>query len=150
MRIKQLKQGNQVRNNFEHKIEDAGATVWNVPKDLTDFKAIALDTINWQAGRNVLKVADTTVGLSTMNAKSQAVIVKLMSPTKAKLDSLTPDEKEAWRTMETLADNGYGNSKKLVDGLQAVIWAVAKATDKSMRVMQSNTHEAVISILNEG
>jgi hypothetical protein len=84
-----------------------------------------------------------------MNAKSMAVMCKLLAPTKTKLDSLTQDEKEAWNIMETLASNGYGDSKKLVDGLNAVMTAVAKATDKSVRVMQATTHEEVIEILNE-
>jgi len=148
--IKALKIGNSVISNFREKTTDEdGKAVWNIPISLDDFKSMALDTINWQAGRSVLIIADTKVGLSTMNAKSMAVMCKLMAPTKAKLDTLTENERKAWGIIEALATNGYGDSEKLVSGLKAVMEAVAKATDKSMRVMQATTHETVIEILNE-
>ena len=147
--IREIKIGDSVYSGIEEKTVEDGVVTWNVPEDLGEFKAVALDTVNYQAGQSVLSIAGNNAGLSTMNAKSQAVICKLLTPTEAKLDSLTDNEKAAWGIMSGLAEGGYGDSERLVGGLQAVTTAIAKATDKSMRVMQAKTHEEVIAVLNE-
>lgn len=148
--IKQLKIGNMVHDSIEEKtISEDGTEAWNIPRDLNEFKTMALDTFNYQAGRSVLLVSGSHAGLSTMNAKSIAVICKLLTPAKAKIDALTDNEKAAWNIMSGLAEGGYGDSEKLIGGLQAVAEAIAKATDKSIRVMQAATHEEVIAVLNE-
>ena len=148
--IKALKIGNLIREDIKAKIVSEDGTVeWNVPQDLDKFKALALDTFSYQAGQSVLSVLGTHVGLSTMVTKYLAVLTKLQTPTKGKLDSLTDNEKAAFDSMSGLAEGGYGDSEKLVSGLHAVTGAISKATGKSMRVMQATTHEAVIAVLNE-
>ena len=148
--IKEIKIGDSVYSGIDAKTTDEkGNVTWNVPEELEKFKEAALDTINYQAGASVMEMAGGNSGLSAMNAKTQAIIVKLLSPSKTKLDTLTKNEKETWGVMAALSQAGYGDSERLVAGVQSVAAAVKSATEKSVRIMQATTHDEVIVVLNE-
>ena len=149
--IKILKKNNLIYQNFEEKsIDEQGNEVWNIPTDLEEFKAIAIDTISWQIGDNVKKsLGDIQTLLSASNAKAIALLAKLIKPTQAQLDNLTPLEKDSWVKLKALADNGYADSKLLNNSLTNVTTFIQKGSDKIARVVKAKTLEDVINILNE-
>ena len=150
--IKILKIGDTVYQNFKEKsIDENGNEIWNIPKDLEEFKAMAIDTINWQIGDNVKKaLGNIQTNLSASNAKAIALLAKLMKPTQTQLDNLTDLEKDSWNKLKSLADNGYADSQLLNNSLATVNIEIQKGSDKIVRVTNANSIEEVVAILNEG
>lgn len=150
--IKVFKKGDQIFHNFEEKevLED-GTVVWNIPTDLDEFKALAIDTINWQIGDGVKKtVGNTSVNLSAANAKGIVLVAKLLNTLTPSMDGFTEREKESWNKMVTLAESGYSDSELLYNSLAKASEYIAQGTDKITHIAQAKTHDEIIAILNEG
>jgi predicted DNA-binding protein (UPF0251 family) len=59
--IKQIKLNNLIHINIEPKsIDENGQETWNIPSDLEELRTVAIDTIRWDAGRQ-LKETDWVV-----------------------------------------------------------------------------------------
>ena len=149
--IKILKKNDAIYYNFEEKyLDEQGNEVWNIPKDVEEFKKLAIDTISWQIGNNVKKsLGDTQTLLSASNAKAIALLAKLLKPTQAQISTLTTLEKDSWVKLKALADNGYADSELLNASLTNVTTFIQKGSDKIARVVKAKTLEDVINILNE-
>ena len=149
--IKILKKQNQIFQNFEEKtvLED-GTVEWNIPQDVDELKAMAIDTINWQIGSSVKKaVGNTNVNLSAANAKGIALLAKVINAQNPDTSTLTELEKDSWNKLVALAENGYADSELLNASLTNVSSSIERGTDKVARIASANTHEEVIAILNE-
>lgn len=149
MLIKKLKKDNLIYTNIEDKIQEDGQEIWNIPQDLEEFKALALDTINWQVGDFVKKALGTQTSLSAANAKGIALLVKVINNLNPDLSNLTELELDSWNKLVLLEENGYADSKLLNNSLSSVMEYIQKGTEKASRVGSAKTHEEVISILNE-
>ncbi len=149
--IKMLKKNNQVFQNFEEKeILEDGTVVWNIPTNVEEFKAMAIDTINWQIGDGVKKaVGNTNVNLSASNAKGIALLAKVVNAQSPDTSSLTELEADSYNKLISLADGGYADSELLNASLTNVSEFIARATDKVARVTQAESIDDVITILNE-
>jgi len=54
--IKQIKIGNLIHTNIEPKtIDENGQEIFNIPNDLEELRNCAIDTIRWDAGRQLKK-----------------------------------------------------------------------------------------------
>ena len=54
--IKQIKIGKMIYTNVEPKtINENGQEVWNIPNSLEELRSCAIDTIKWDAGRQLKK-----------------------------------------------------------------------------------------------
>jgi len=59
--IKQIKLNNLIYTNIApYTINEEGNKIWNIPSDLEELRKIAIDTIRWDAGRQ-LKTTDWVV-----------------------------------------------------------------------------------------
>ena len=149
--IKMLKKNNQVFQNFEEKevLED-GTVVWNIPTNVEEFKAMAIDTINWQIGDGVKKaVGNTNVNLSASNAKGIALLAKVVNAQSPDTSSLTELEADSYNKLISLADGGYADSELLNASLTNVSEFIAKGTDKVSSIASATAIDEVIAILNE-
>ena len=149
--IKILKIENKVYQNFEEKkLDEKGNEVWNIPTDLKEFRAMAVDTINWQIGDNVKKaLGNTQTNLSASNAKGIVLVSKVLNTLNPNLDGLTDLEKDSWQKMVALADSGYSDSELLNNSLTKVSEYIEAGTDKIARITSANSIENIINILNE-
>jgi len=149
--IKILKKENQVFQNFNEKdvLED-GSVVWNIPTDIEEFKALAIDTINWQIGDNVKKaLGSIQINLSAANAKGIALLAKVINAQNPDTSSLTSLEADNYNKMVALADGGYADSELLNASLTSVTDEIANGTEKIVRITNATTIEEIIEILNE-
>jgi len=149
--IKQLKKGNNIYQNFEEKtVSEDGVETWNIPTDVEEFKALAIDTINWQIGDNVKKaLGNTQTNLSASNAKGIALLAKVINAQEHDTSTLTDLELDSYNKMVALAEGGYADSQLLNASLSKVSEFIAVGTDKVSRVTSATTIDAVIDILNE-
>jgi len=149
--IKILKKGNQVFQNFDEKeILEDGTVIWNIPTDVEEFKALAIDTINWQIGDSVKKaLGNTQTNLSASNAKGIVLVAKVLNSLSPKQTGLSDLEKDSFNKMIELGENGYADSGLLNASLSKVSEFIASGTDKAVRVTSATTIDEVIEILNE-
>jgi len=148
--IKQIKIEELVYDNFEEKYKDEEGNIhWNIPTDLEEFRAIAIDTINWQIGDRVKKITKTNVNLSASNAKAIALIAKILNKENPDLTSgFTELEQDSWNKIVALADNGYADSEMLNLSLTSVIENINIGTTRIVAVTNASSLEEVINILN--
>jgi len=149
--IKQLKIDDEIYQDFEEKnVDEDSVVIWNIPTNLEEFKAMALDTINWQIGDSVKKsLGNTNVNLSASNAKGIALLSKVVASLNPNLDGLTELEADSYSKMVALAEGGYADSELLNASLSNVSEFITSATDKVARVTQAESIDDVITILNE-
>ena len=56
MLIKQIKMNGLIYSNIEpYSIDEDGNKIWNIPQDLEGLKNCAIDTVRWDAGRQLKK-----------------------------------------------------------------------------------------------
>jgi len=121
-----------------------------LPKNLEEFKTIAIDTVNWQIGDSVKKaLGNTHTNLSASNAKAVALLAKVVASLNPTLNGLTELETDSYSKMVALADGGYADSELLNSSLSNVTEFIAKGTDKATRVGAAQSIDEVVAILNE-
>jgi len=148
--IKKIKKGSEIYLNFEEKTIIDGVEFWNIPTDVEEFKAMAIDTINWQIGNNIKKaIGNTNVNLSASNSKGIALLAKVINAQNPDLTGLSDLEKDSFNKMVALGDSGYADSELLNASLSNVSSFIAAGTDKVTRVTSATTIDEVINILNE-
>ena len=148
--IKYIKLGELVFQNLEPKyINEDGSETWNIPQDIEEFRAAAIDTIKWRMGQEIKKSVETSINLSAANSKAIALLAKVVAAQNPDISSLSNLEKQNWQKLLDLAGNGYADSELLLSALSAVESEIAKGTEKITRIMSASTHDEIISILNE-
>ena len=147
--IKQIKINETIYDNFDEKyLGEDGNIHWNIPTNLEEFRATAIDTIKWQIGDRVKKATKTSVNLSASNAKAIALIAKILNKENPDLSGLTDLEKSIWNKMVLLADNGYADSEMLDLSLSSVIENISIGTNRIVAVTNATSIEEIIDILN--
>ena len=146
-----LKKEGRIEENYTEKyLDENGNEVWNIPTDLSKFKEIAIDTINWKMGDNVKKMTgNVATNLNVANAKAIALLTKIISNGDPDLGDLSTLEKSNWEKLSTLANNGYADSELLDKSLSAVLDSISTGTTKIIAIMGASTIEEIIGILNE-
>ena len=148
--IKQIKIGNLIYTNIEHKITDEnGQEIWNIPTDVEELRKATIDTINWKIGNDVKKATGDFAKLTAANSKAIVIVLKLLNTLNPDTSSLTDFEKSAYDKMQILANNGYGDSELLNTSLDAVTNGVTKGQDLISKALQATTIDELIGILNE-
>ena len=151
--IKLLKIGKRIRQNFQSKSLDENKNVtWNVPKELEEFKAVAVDTLLWQVSEIVKKASGGKVSdLITAISKIQVLQMHLTlkGTPKNQIDELPQTTKNIITKMDELYNAGYADSEKALNTITAVLEEREKLYAKIPKIMSATTHEEVIAILNE-
>lgn len=121
-----------------------------IPTDLEEFKAMAIDTINWVVGDNIKKaLSNQQTLLSASNSKAIALLAKVVATLNPDVSGLTALEKSAYDSIQNLAANGYADSELLNASLASTDSEIAKASDKVTRITNATTIDEVIAVLNE-
>ena len=154
--IKQIKIGNLEYRNFNiYDKDEIGNFLYPEFQDLENLKNVVIDTFLWKIGRLVLKSAGgKQVDLSASNSKAIVLNVKILNKIAEQIDLdlssfLTPLELESFNLEVQLAENGYSDSVKLKNTLVSVVDNISKYTERIQRVVNANSVEEVIGILNE-
>ena len=149
--IKTLKIDDLIYQNIdEHATDENGEPLYDLPTDIDKFKALAIDTVNWQIGDNVTRsLGNTQTNLSASNAKAVVLLAKLIGMLNPDTTGLSQLELDSYNKMLALADNGYSDSELLNSSLAKVSEYIAAGTDKVARIMAAQSIEEVIAILNE-
>jgi len=147
--IKELKQGRMVGGVMPKTLDENGNEIWNIPQDLEEFKALAIDTCNWKIGQIVKNaVGGKQVDLSASNSKAISLLAKVVNILNPDTSSLTDLEKSAFEKLNTLANAGYSDSNLLNTSLDTVLNTIPIYTDKIVKITSATTHDEVIGILN--
>jgi len=149
--IKKIKIEDIVYQNLDEKyLNEDGSITWNIPTDVNEFKAMAVDTINWQIGDNIKKaLGNTNVNLSASNSKGICLLAKVINAQSPDTSSLSELESDSFNKMVALGEAGYSDSNLLNASLSNVSSFIATGTDKVTRVTTAETIDDVIEILNE-
>jgi hypothetical protein len=130
--------------------DDSGVVRYNIPEDLGEFRVIAIDTLNWLIGKNVLKVAGgKAIDVGTANSKLGVLLVKAVLQLGVDTTQFTELEQETIRDCDALYDAGYSDSEKLRDTVATLLPTISTFTERIARVSQATSHEEIIDILNE-
>jgi len=150
LKIKQLKIDNVIHTNvYTYDQEEDGTKHFNVPTNIDDFKAIAIDTLNWLIGKNILTVAGgKAIDVGTANSKLGVLLVKGLMQLGLDKNQFTELEQETLTMCETLYDAGYSDSEKLRDTVNSLLPTISSFTEKITKVNESETIEDIIEILN--
>ena len=149
--IKILKIDDLIYQNIdENATDENGEPLYDLPTDIDKFKALAIDTVNWQIGDNVTRsLGNTQTNLSASNAKAVVLLAKLIGTLNPDTTGLSQLELDSYNKMLALADNGYSDSELLNSSLAKVSEYIAAGTDRATRVSSANSIEEIIAILNE-
>ena len=148
--IKQIKLNNFIHTNIEpYYTDEEGQKIWNIPSDLEELRAAAIDTFNWLIGQEVKRTAKNFTGLSASNSKAIALLVKIIDAQSPNLDNLTDLEKSAYDKMLNLANAGYSDSELLNNVLDAVTNNITSYSEKINKALEATTVDELIELLSE-
>jgi len=148
--IKVIKLGDNIYQKIEKKsIDEQGNEIWNVPEDLEEFKAVAIDTVNWTVGDKIKKAMENNITLlNAANSKAIVLLAKVVNTLNPDLSGLTDKEKSAFDIITSLGDNGYSDSELLNASVSIISDSVQKVPTFIANITDATSHEEVIEILN--
>lgn len=145
MLIKQLKVGEEVIDWIDSNSQE-------VPKDLSEFKTLAVDTLMWKVSQVVKKasggnILDVVTTISKIQVAHNHLLLKLLKDGQIKEEPKTIQDTIS--KMEELYSKDYADSQKALTTIISVDAERDKLYQKIPRVMNAKKHDEVIAILNE-